>query len=121
MAARAHEKGLQIISFVREDVLCSVEGDPTRLRQVLLNLVGNAIKFTERGEVHLSVARVSLKGQAQKLRFEIIDMEIGVSRDLQARLFETFTQAGGSTTRKSGGPGPGLYIVRQGLVWVQSG
>lgn len=120
MASRAHEKGLQLSCFVREDVVCGVEGDPTRLRQVLLNLMGNAIKFTEKGEVHVNISRLALKEGAQTLRFEIVDTGIGIARDMQDRLFLAFTQADGSTTRKYGGTGLGLYISKQ-LIEMMNG
>jgi PAS domain S-box-containing protein len=113
LAARAHEKNLQISCFVRKEVMEGVEGDPTRLRQVLLNLIGNAIKFTDTGSVQMNVARVSESDGVQLLRFEIVDTGIGIPLGVQARLFQAFTQADGSTTRKYGGTGLGLYISKQ--------
>jgi PAS domain S-box-containing protein len=113
LAARAHEKGLQMSCYIRQEVRCGVEGDPTRLRQVLLNLIGNAIKFTVRGSVHVNISKVSESSDTQLLRFEIIDSGIGISREAQSKLFHAFTQADGSTTRKYGGTGLGLYISKQ--------
>jgi two-component system, sensor histidine kinase and response regulator len=113
LAAKAHEKGLQLSCFIREEVASGFEGDPTRLRQVLLNLIGNAVKFTDSGSVHVNVSKV-LKGEnSQLLSFEIIDTGIGIAPDAQRRLFQAFSQADGSTTRKYGGTGLGLYISKQ--------
>jgi CheY-like chemotaxis protein len=113
LAARAQEKGLQLSCFIRREVVCGVEGDPTRLRQVLLNLIGNAIKFTDSGSVHVNVSKVSDADNIQLLRFEIIDTGVGISLEAQGKLFQAFTQADGSTTRKYGGTGLGLYISKQ--------
>jgi two-component system sensor histidine kinase/response regulator len=113
LAARAHEKGLQVSCFIRGDVECSVIGDPTRLRQVLLNLTGNAIKFTESGSVHVNVSKVSKRENRQLLTVEVIDTGIGIEPEAQKKLFQAFSQADGSTTRKYGGTGLGLYISKQ--------
>lgn len=120
LAARAHEKGLQMSCFIRREVMSGVEGDPTRLRQVLLNLIGNAIKFTESGSVHVNVAKVNDRANVQLLRFEIIDTGIGITPEAQAKLFQAFTQADGSTTRRYGGTGLGLYISKQ-LIEMMNG
>lgn len=120
LAARAHEKGLQMSCFIRKEVRSGVEGDPTRLRQVLLNLMGNAIKFTDSGSVHVNVSKISEPNGSQLLRFEIIDTGIGIPLGVQARLFKAFTQADGSTTRKYGGTGLGLYISKQ-LIEMMNG
>ncbi len=113
MAERAAAKSLELTCFIDSAVPADLLGDPGRIRQVLLNLVGNAIKFTERGEVSV---RVSLQhdapGQAV-VRCEVQDTGVGVPREVQARLFEAFTQADASTTRRFGGTGLGLAISRR--------
>jgi two-component system sensor histidine kinase/response regulator len=109
-AARAHSKGLQLRSVVDSAVPNSVRSDPMRLRQVLINLVGNAIKFTESGEV---LVRVNALDDAGKVRFEVIDSGIGITDEAQAHIFNAFSQADSFTTRKYGGTGLGLAICRQ--------
>ncbi len=119
MAVRAHEKGLEIICMPDPDVPDKLQGDPSRLRQILTNLVGNAIKFTERGEVVLRVARVKNGQDSSKckstvlLRFSIIDTGIGIPEDKLDTLFSKFSQVDTSTTRKFGGTGLGLAISKQ--------
>jgi two-component system, sensor histidine kinase and response regulator len=110
LAPRAHEKGLELASHVTSRVPQSLKGDPSRLRQILINLVGNAIKFTETGEVVVRVARESIEGQQAVLHFTVTDTGIGISPEKQAAVFEAFTQADASTTRKFGGTGLGLTI-----------
>ena len=120
LAGRAQHKGLEMICQIREDVRPALRGDPGRLRQVLVNLLSNAIKFTEVGEVTL---RIRLQGQDEQhvlLRFEVRDSGIGIAPAAQARIFEEFVQADGSTTRKFGGTGLGLAISRQ-LVAMMGG
>jgi signal transduction histidine kinase/DNA-binding response OmpR family regulator len=113
LSPRAAEKGLEIAAFVEPSARGAFHGDPTRLRQVLLNLVGNAIKFTEAGHVLIeAVARPTRDGRA-RLRLSVSDTGIGLSRDARARLFEKFQQADGSITRRFGGTGLGLSICRQ--------
>jgi signal transduction histidine kinase/DNA-binding NarL/FixJ family response regulator len=108
-AARAHSKGLQLRCVVDSAVPNFVRSDPMRLRQVLINLVGNAIKFTESGEVLVRVKALD----AGKVRFEVIDSGIGIADDAQVHIFNAFSQADSFTTRKYGGTGLGLAICRQ--------
>jgi signal transduction histidine kinase/DNA-binding NarL/FixJ family response regulator len=109
-AARAHAKGLELACVIEDDVPNAVCADPMRLRQVLINLVGNAIKFTDSGEVTVRVRAVGKEGL---LRFEVIDTGIGISEEAQAHIFNAFSQADSFTTRKYGGTGLGLAICRQ--------
>lgn len=109
-AERAQRKGVELACFIAPDTPRSVEGDAVRLRQVLNNLVGNAVKFTAQGEV---VLRLGLSEDRRSLRFEVRDTGIGIRSEVQATLFEPFVQADGSTTRRFGGTGLGLAISRQ--------
>jgi two-component system sensor histidine kinase/response regulator len=109
-AGRAHAKGLELACAIELDVPGTVCGDPMRLRQVLINFVGNAIKFTDSGEV---IVRVRAVGMGGLLRFEVIDTGIGISEEAQAHIFNAFNQADSFTTRKYGGTGLGLAICRQ--------
>jgi len=120
LAGRAHAKGLEIASFIPQELPKSVRGDPNRVRQVLLNLVGNAIKFTERGEVVVRVESTSGSAGVPSLRFRIVDTGIGMSEQACGRLFQPFMQADGSTTRRFGGTGLGLSISRR-LVELMGG
>ena len=113
MAVRAHAKHIELIAFVHPDVPAYVHGDPTRLRQVLVNLTGNAIKFTERGEVALTVERADDQAASGALRFSITDTGIGIPADKIGAIFESFTQVDSSTTRKYGGTGLGLSISKR--------
>ncbi len=106
---RATEKKLLLVVAVADDVPHTVEGDSTRLRQVLLNLLSNALKFTEQGEVRLTVG----KGENSELHFAVTDSGIGLSPEGMSRLFQSFSQADSSTTRKYGGTGLGLVISKR--------
>jgi two-component system sensor histidine kinase/response regulator len=109
-AGRAHAKGLELVCAIEPEVPGTVCGDPMRLRQVLLNFIGNAIKFTDSGEV---IVRVRAVGGNGLLRFDVIDTGIGISEEAQAHIFNAFSQADSFTTRKYGGTGLGLAICRQ--------
>jgi CheY-like chemotaxis protein/HPt (histidine-containing phosphotransfer) domain-containing protein len=115
LAARAHERGLELVARIADDVPAAVRGDDGRLRQVLMNLIGNAIKFTHEGEVVVTLTRAD-----EALRFEISDTGIGIDHVHAEALFESFAQADGSTTRRYGGTGLGLAISRQ-LVEMMGG
>gem|GEM_PF-1138553 len=125
IAVRAHEKDLELNYEVEDDVPAFVLGDPGRLRQIILNLTGNAIKFTLKGEVTLTVS-VESTGEACCLLFAVRDTGIGIAPDKQKLVFEAFSQADGSTTRRYGGTGLGLSISRQlvalmdGKIWLES-
>jgi signal transduction histidine kinase/DNA-binding response OmpR family regulator len=118
-AARAYQKGLEITCFIARDVPTSLRGDPVRLRQILMNLLGNAVKFTVAGAVSLSV-RMDRDGDPARLRFEITDTGVGVAESSRHLLFQPFSQADSSTTRRFGGTGLGLSIVQR-LVELMEG
>jgi two-component system sensor histidine kinase/response regulator len=113
LAGRAQEKGLEMICLIHPDITSDLRGDPGRLRQVLINLVGNAIKFTHQGEVVIRAEPLEETDDHLKVRFSVQDTGIGIPRERQAAVFERFTQADGSTTRQYGGTGLGLTISRQ--------
>ncbi|HEU5115722.1 MAG TPA: ATP-binding protein, partial [Isosphaeraceae bacterium] len=110
LALRAHKKGLELADHIAPDVPDALEGDPHRLRQVVVNLLGNAIKFTDTGEVVLGVELQSCSETEVVLHFYVRDTGIGISAEQQKRLFKAFSQADTSTTRKYGGTGLGLAI-----------
>jgi signal transduction histidine kinase/CheY-like chemotaxis protein len=122
LAPKAQEKGVELGIFLEPAARKCFRGDPTRLRQLLLNMIGNAIKFTERGSisVEVSVAPSAAVGEASVIRFEVADSGIGMSEEVCDKLFQKFTQADGSITRRFGGTGLGLAICRQ-LVELMGG
>ena len=126
VAGRAQEKGLTLDWMIAPDVCLDLVGDPTRLRQVLLNLLGNAIKFTQTGGVALRVELDTESSSPTALRFVVTDTGIGIPNDKLGRVFERFTQADSSTTRRFGGSGLGLTICKRlvelmgGRIWAQS-
>jgi signal transduction histidine kinase/DNA-binding NarL/FixJ family response regulator len=126
LAGQATEKGLYLRHTVAASLPPLFRGDPYRLRQVLLNLMGNAIKFTEQGGVSLVISRTMGSAEAFDLHFSVTDTGIGIPADNHQAIFEVFTQADGSTTRKYGGTGLGLAIsahlvaMMGGRIWVES-
>ncbi len=120
LGVRAYRKGIELIWQCQEDVPSWIVGDATRLRQILFNLVGNAIKFTNEGEVLLSVRRVSSSKTAMELEFAVMDSGIGIADVHHAKIFDAFEQADTSTTRRYGGTGLGLAISRR-LVQLMGG
>ncbi len=112
-ASKAQAKGLEIVSGIEPGVPARMAGDPVRLRQVLGNLISNAVKFTERGEVVVRVRVAARTAEGVIVYFEVRDSGIGISAEVQSRLFQSFTQADGSTTRRFGGTGLGLAISRK--------
>jgi two-component system sensor histidine kinase/response regulator len=120
VALRAHQKGLELIVDIDPAVPLTLRGDPGRLRQILLNLLGNAIKFTDQGEVVLRVTSAAATPRDVVLQFAISDTGVGIPLDRQERIFEAFTQVDGSTTRRHGGTGLGLTISSQ-LVRLMGG
>ncbi|HKV92631.1 MAG TPA: PAS domain S-box protein [Candidatus Angelobacter sp.] len=126
LAVRAAEKELELTCYIEPEVPCRVLGDPTRLRQVLLNLLGNAIKFTEQGEVVLRVEKHAKEDGLVVLHFSVADTGIGIPANRQEDIFQKFVQADNSSTRKFGGTGLGLAIatelvhMMEGRLWLES-
>ncbi len=126
LAPRAHQKDLELGCHIQSDLPDHVFGDPIRLRQIIINLVGNAIKFTDKGEVMLHVERRDQTESALDLHFFVSDTGIGIPKDKQDTIFEAFEQVDSSTTRKYGGTGLGLSIsaalvkLMGGSMWVES-
>jgi signal transduction histidine kinase/DNA-binding response OmpR family regulator len=125
-AQSTYAKGLELLLNIAEDIPMDLVGDPHRLGQVLINLVGNAVKFTMAGEVELRVTVNEITGEKVKLRISVRDTGIGMTPDESSRLFRPFSQADGSTTRRFGGTGLGLSIARRlvemmsGQIWAES-
>ncbi len=126
LAFRAHEKGLELLCHVRAEVPDQIIADPTRLSQIIVNVVGNALKFTAEGEVELSVGLESSQNERAQLHFSVRDTGIGIPKEKQKAVFEAFSQADAATTRKFGGTGLGLTISTRlvqmmgGKIWVES-
>jgi signal transduction histidine kinase/DNA-binding response OmpR family regulator len=126
LAVGAAKKGLELIIDIAPTVPAGVVGDPVRLKQILTNLSGNAIKFTEEGHILVSVCEESREGDRTLLHFRVTDTGIGIPEDKQAKVFEAFSQADGSTTRRFGGTGLGLTIsstlvgLMGGRIWLES-
>src|SRR5205807_6214860 len=117
---RCTSKGIEFIYFVAEDVPHRLTGDPARLRQVLINLVGNAIKFTERGEILVELSLTDSTQQHATLHCSVTDTGVGIDPEQRAKIFEAFYQVDGSMTRSRGGTGLGLSIVKE-LVTLMGG
>ena len=123
---KAHEKGIAINSEIDDQIPSLIKGDPTRLRQILLNLTGNAIKFTQEGSVTIKTSLVDESATEATVQFDVIDTGIGIEENRLGKIFESFTQADDSTTRQFGGTGLGLTISKQliqlmkGTISVQS-
>ena len=126
LALRANQKKLELLCHIAPDVPRLVKGDPARLRQIVLNLLGNAIKFTEHGEVELRVEKESIQETSAVLHFQVRDTGIGIPADKLNSIFDPFSQADGSTTRIYGGTGLGLTISKRlvtlmgGDIWTES-
>jgi PAS domain S-box-containing protein len=125
-AQKAHEKGLEFLAHVSPEIPEHLLGDPLRLGQILTNFVNNAVKFTEKGEIRLSIDLVERTGEKVQLKFSVRDTGVGMTKEQAAKLFQPFTQADMSTTRKHGGTGLGLTICRRlvdlmgGRTWLES-
>ena len=125
-AQKAHEKGLEFLAHVMPGIPEQLRGDPLRLGQILTNFVNNAVKFTERGEIRLEIEQLERTGEKVQLKFSVHDTGIGMTPEQSAKLFQPFTQADMSTTRKHGGTGLGLTICRRlvelmgGRIWLDS-
>ncbi|MBW2040869.1 MAG: response regulator [Deltaproteobacteria bacterium] len=126
LAVQAHEKGLELTGAIEPDVPVHLIGDPGRLRQILVNLLGNAVKFTHEGEVGVTIATMEETARRVELHFAVTDTGVGIPPEKQAVIFDPFSQADGSTSRKYGGTGLGLTISRHlvdlmgGRIWIES-
>ena len=120
LAEQAHRKGLELVSLVHASTPTAVRGDPARLRQVLMNLAGNAIKFTKQGRVVLEVRETQDHRDGMTLRFDVTDTGIGIPLEQQGKIFDPFSQADGSHTRQYGGTGLGLTISKR-LITLMGG
>jgi two-component system, sensor histidine kinase and response regulator len=126
LAVRAHQKGLELTWAFQEEIPQVLVGDPTRLRQILINLVGNAVKFTKEGEVSVRAQRQPLQGDIIPIRFTVSDTGIGIPKEKHDQIFDAFSQADSSTTREFGGTGLGLSIstrmirLMKGEIWLES-
>ncbi|HEY4235382.1 MAG TPA: response regulator [Lacipirellulaceae bacterium] len=126
LGVRAQEKSLELVCHIGPGIPDNLIGDPLRVRQVLMNLIGNAIKFTDRGEIEVKVDSERVDDQQVRLHFSVRDTGMGISPEQQRRIFEAFTQADGSSTRRFGGTGLGLAIstrlvtLMSGHIWVES-
>jgi len=125
-AQKAHEKGLEFLAHVAPGIPEHLSGDPLRLGQILTNFVNNSVKFTEKGEIRLDIELLERTGEKAQLKFSVRDTGIGMTKEQAGRLFQPFTQADMSTTRKHGGTGLGLTICRRlvelmgGRIWLES-
>ena len=126
LSIKAHKKGLELINHIMSDVPDKLIGDPVRLQQVIINLVGNAIKFTDKGQIVIQIQNTSRTDDKIMLHFSVADTGVGISKEKQKSIFEAFSQEDGSITRKHGGTGLGLTISKQivnmmgGNIWVES-
>jgi signal transduction histidine kinase/CheY-like chemotaxis protein len=126
LSFRAHQKGLELVFELQSDIPAALLGDPGRIRQIIVNLVGNAIKFTDHGEVLISVRQTEQTQENVTLHFAVKDTGVGIPADKQKKIFEPFSQADGSMARKYGGTGLGLTIctklveLMNGRIWVES-
>ena len=126
LAMRAQDKGLELACLINPDLKVKLHGDPARLRQILINLVGNAVKFTHQGEIVVRAEPTAETETHITIRFAVQDTGIGIPQERQKAIFERFTQADGSTTRKYGGTGLGLTICKRlveamgGQIWIES-
>ena len=134
IAMRAHKKGLELTNWIMSDVPGYLIGDPVRLRQIMINLLGNAVKFTESGEITLQIVNInsstenSGSGTVQRhtIQFSVRDTGVGIPQDKIDRVFDLFRQADSSTTRQYGGTGLGLTISKRlvelmgGHIWLES-
>ncbi len=113
LAVRAQKKDIELACYIPETLSTRVRGDSSRLRQVMANIIGNAIKFTDEGEVLVRVTSGPVNGDMATFQFEVSDTGSGISFEMQEKIFDSFSQADGSTTRQYGGTGLGLTISKE--------